>query len=69
VRRDHGDGREITPGIKVLRTAGHTALAEQDLSRLVQHAWGHATSVSVNTTVKFVWFSVESPEISALSCC
>jgi hypothetical protein len=65
--RDHGDGREITPGIKVLRTHGHTALAEQDLSHVVQHTQGHATSMSVNTTVKLVRFSVESFEISSLS--
>jgi hypothetical protein len=67
--RDHGDGHEIDPGIKVLRTLGHTAQAEQDLSRLVQHAQGHATSMSVNTTVKPVRFSVESFEVFSLSCC
>jgi hypothetical protein len=65
--RDHGDGRETTPGIKVLRTPGHTALAEQDLSRVVQHPQGYATGMSVNTTVKLVRFSVESFEISSLS--
>jgi hypothetical protein len=40
-------------------------LVEQDLSILVQHAQVHATSMSVNTTVKLVWLGVESPEVSS----
>src|SRR5919106_588603 len=40
-------------------------LVEEDLSILVQHAQVHATSLSVNTTVKLVRLGVESPEVSS----
>jgi glyoxylase-like metal-dependent hydrolase (beta-lactamase superfamily II) len=35
--RDHGDGYQITPGVQVLRTPGHT---EEDASLMVETAAG-----------------------------
>jgi hypothetical protein len=49
--------KRFRPGLHVL--------VEEDLSILVQHAQGHATSMSVKTTVKLVRLGVASHEVSS----
>jgi glyoxylase-like metal-dependent hydrolase (beta-lactamase superfamily II) len=58
VWRDHGDGHEIAPGIKVLRTPGHTA---EDASLVVETADGTYALTHV------WWLSDMTPEKDPLA--